>query len=70
MTDSSTQYRVTSPGGYEQFYSDYSAALDHYNKVQGVKLEYADDRTDGKWVELDPKNSPFKRELRNLLRFD
>lgn len=66
-----TQYRVTSPGGYEQFYADYDEALKHFQDVPNATLEYGNESTGHKWVVLrSPDEGEFKQELRNLLKFD
>jgi hypothetical protein len=63
------QYRVTSPGGYEQFYSDRTAAMDQYNAAPGSTLWRADGH--GRWVKALRKAQPEDfPALRSVLRFD
>jgi hypothetical protein len=47
-----TQYRLTVPGGYEQFYSDKDAAERDFKVTPNAVLELASARTNGRWVKV------------------
>lgn len=66
-----TQYRLTAPGGYEQFYGNAAAAHEAFRCLPNATLEKATPGTDDRWVTVARKAGPGEyKTLRKMLRLN
>ena len=57
------QYRLTAPGGYEQFSSNKDELEQLQAKLPGAILWMGDESTNGKWVKILTPRDPKVKKL-------